>query len=110
MRLIVTMITVVLLVAVAAPALAHGGYRERNSAIIHKVFGKHGDAAVRVARCESGLTIGATNGIYWGLFQVSDHWRRTVPGWGWNAWAQARHAYRVFRLTGSDWSHWECRP
>lgn len=96
-------------ILIAAPT-AQAGYKERNTAIICKVFGKHCAQAVRVARCESGLTIGATNGRYWGLFQVSDHWRRTVPGWGWNAWAQARHAYRVFKLTGSNWSHWSCRP
>lgn len=109
MRLICLIVTTMaVFVTVATPA--SGGYRERNAAIIHKVFGRYGSQAVRVARCESGLTIGARNGQYLGLFQVSGHWRRTVPGWGWDAWSQARHAYRVFRLTGSDWSHWSCRP
>jgi hypothetical protein len=67
-----------------------------------------GYQAVRVAKCESGwsLTPRAHNGRYLGLFQVSDHWRRTVPGWGWNPWAQSLHAYRVWRLVG--WSHWAC--
>ena len=46
------------------------GYRERNTRVIHAVFGKYGAQAVRVARCESGLTIGATNGQYLGLFQM----------------------------------------
>jgi hypothetical protein len=67
-----------------------------------------GYQAVRVAKCESGwsLTPRAHNGIYLGMFQVSSHWRTAVPGWGMNPWAQALHAYRVWRLVG--WSHWAC--
>lgn len=68
-----------------------------------------GSQALRVARCEAGprLSPWARNGRYLGIFQVSDHWRATVPGFAWNPWAQSRHAYRVYRLTGG-WSHWEC--
>lgn len=68
-----------------------------------------GYQALRIAKCESGwsLTPRAQNGRYVGVFQVSDHWRRTVPGFRMNAWAQSRHAYRVYRLTGG-WSHWSC--
>ena len=67
-----------------------------------------GNEAIQVARCESGPALWpwARNRIYWGMFQVSDHWRATVPGWAWNPWAEARHAYRVWRLVG--WGHWEC--
>jgi hypothetical protein len=43
---------------------------------------------------------------YWGIFQVSSHWRETVPGFAFNIWSQAKHAARVHRLVG--WSHWEC--
>ena len=68
-----------------------------------------GYQALRVAKCESGwsLAVYAGNGIYRGMFQVSPHWRATVPGWAWNPWAQSRHAYRIYRLTGG-WSHWSC--
>ncbi len=67
--------------------------------------------AWQVAGCESGWTFSpwASNGRYLGIFQVSDHWRRTVPGFRFNVWAQARHAHRVYRLTGG-WSHWACSP
>lgn len=67
-----------------------------------------GNEALAVAYCESGPNLWpyARNGRYWGMFQVSDHWRATVPGWSWSPWAEARHAYRVWRLVG--WSHWEC--
>ena len=76
------------------------------------VFGRYGWQAVNVAKCETGGTFNvyARNGQYVGLFQVSDHWRRTVPGFGFTPLAQARHAYRVFRATGYSWSHWTCRP
>lgn len=79
---------------------------------IYAVFGKYGAQAVEVARCETGGTfsIYADNGQYLGLFQVSAHWRRVVPGFAYTPLAQARHAYRVFRLTGSNWSHWTCKP
>ena len=66
--------------------------------------------AQRVAWCESRFNPHARNGQYWGLYQVSSHWRRTVPGWGWTLEAQARHALRVYRRTGSTWRHWRCRP
>lgn len=76
------------------------------------VFGPYGTQAVSVARCETGGTFNvyARNGQYVGLFQVSDHWRQTVPGFGFTPLAQARHAYRVFRATGYSWRHWTCQP
>lgn len=77
---------------------------------IRQTFGPYADEAIRVATCESELKPWARNGQYLGLFQVSEHWRRTVPGFGSSALAQARHAYRVFRLTGSTWAHWTCKP
>jgi hypothetical protein len=107
MRLIVAMITVGLLFVTSVQA--HGGYRERNSAVIHKVFGKYGSQAVRVAECESGLTIGARNGQYLGLFQMGDFARSTYRH-SWHAWGQARAAYRYFVASGRDWSPWSCKP
>ena len=67
-----------------------------------------GEKAIDVAYCESGpkLWPWAHNGEHLGMFQVSGHWRATVPGWGWGPWQQARHAYRVWHLVG--WGHWDC--
>jgi hypothetical protein len=77
---------------------------------ICKAFGARCAEAIRVSWCESHWHTTARNGRYLGLFQVSDHWRRTVPGWGPTPLEQARHAHRVFVLTGSTWRHWECKP
>lgn len=108
MRSIVVMVTTVC-VFVTLTSVAQAGYRERNSAIIHKVFGRYGSQAVRVARCESGLTIGARNGQYLGLFQMG-HFARSTYGHSWHAWGQARAAYRYFVASGRDWSPWACKP
>lgn len=65
--------------------------------------------AVRVFYCESTLNPRARNGRYWGIAQVSDDWRRDIPGFAWTTEAQARHALRVFRRVGSSFSPtWEC--
>jgi hypothetical protein len=66
--------------------------------------------AWQVAWCETGgtMSVWAENGQYLGLFQVSSQWRRSIAGFAFNPWAQARHAHRIYALTG--WSPWECRP
>jgi hypothetical protein len=67
------------------------------------------EATIISTRCEakSGSPwAGFGKHDYWGIFQVSEHWRDTVPGFAFNVWAQAKHAARVYRLVG--WSHWEC--
>ncbi len=99
--------TAIALLLVAPTAGA--GYKERNSAVICKVFGPHCQQAIRVARCESGLTIGATNGQYLGLFQMGSY-ARSKYGHSWNPWGQARAAYRYFVDSGKDWSPWSCKP
>ena len=101
-----------LVTALAAGALVYAApvHASTESRAICATFRSYCSQALAVARCESGLSIWARNGQYLGLFQVSARWRATVPGWGMNAWAQARHAYKVFKLTGSDWSPWTCRP
>lgn len=79
--------------------------------LIHCVFGRHGDKAVQVATCESTLTPSKKNGQYWGLFQVSKNWRDTIPGFGWTAESQVRHAWKVFNHpdVGQQWSPtWSC--
>ena len=78
---------------------------------IHHVFGPYGDQAVRVAECESGLSIWAKNGQYAGLFQMGSSERSLYSRayyWGW--WEQIRSAHRYFVASGRDWSPWSCRP
>jgi len=75
--------------------------------IICRVFGSHCREAVAVARCESTLSVYARNGDYWGLFQFGS-FARAHYGFAWNAWTQARAAYRYYRDAG--WSPWTCRP
>ena len=101
-----------LLSLAALPALAGGADAYKVRGEICAAFGPRCSEAIEVARCETGGTfdVYARNGRYWGIFQVSDHWRRTISGFAWSARAQARHAYKVFRRTGSTWAHWTCRP
>jgi hypothetical protein len=106
MRGAILLALVVLAVVAATPAQA--GYQERNAAVICKVFGPHCQQAIRVARCESGLTIGAENGQYLGLFQMGSHERRLF-GHGETARDQAVAAHRYFVRSGRDWSPWSCR-
>lgn len=106
---VIPIVLVVLALLPAVAAAGNEGYRERNSFVIRQVFGRYGDQAVRVARCESGLTIGATNGQYLGLFQMGSY-ARSKYGHAWNPWGQARAAYRYFVDSGRDWSPWSCKP
>lgn len=68
----------------------------------------YGREAWNVSGCESGHSIWAKNGQYLGLFQVSSQWRRVIPGFAMNPWAQARHAFKVFTRTGWAWGPWSC--
>jgi hypothetical protein len=105
------MLTTCLLILSSTSATASSEPPASIKQAICAAFGPRCGEAVRVAGCETGGTfdIHAQNGRYWGLYQVSEHWRRTVPGFAWNAWAQARHAHRVFVKVGRKWSpHWSC--
>lgn len=104
-----TMVVAALLLVPVSSATAAEDYQERNARVIRVVFGKYGEQAVRVSRCESGLTIGAQNGQYLGLFQMGSS-ERARYGHGWNPWAQAKAAYRYFVASGRDWSPWSCKP
>ena len=111
---IVAFVIVLFLAMGSAPAESKpsriASMQARAKPIICQVFGRYCQQALRVSWCESRHYKWAVNGQYRGLFQVSAHWRSSVPGWAPGAWAQARHAYKVFRLTGSNWGHWTCRP
>lgn len=78
---------------------------------IRAVFGKYASQALSVSYCETGGTYStrATNGQYWGLFQMGE-WERATYGHGASALAQARAAWRYFVASGRDWSPWECKP
>jgi hypothetical protein len=107
MRVIVGILACALVLA--APA---GAVKTRSSstvAAIRSVFGPYGSQAVRVASCESGLSVWARNGQYLGLFQMGSRERATY-GHGWDAWSQSRAAYRYFVASGRDWSPWSCKP
>lgn len=91
-------------------AIPAASTRAKREAAIRKVFGPyHGAAAVRVARCESGVRPWAQNGQYVGLFQMGAAERRRY-GHGVNTWQQARAARRYFVASGKDWSPWGCKP
>jgi hypothetical protein len=84
--------------------------------IICSVFGAHCSEALRVAWCESRMNVYARNGQYLGLFQFGS-FARARYGFAWNAWAQARAAYRYFldalhdpKTGHNGWAPWECRP
>jgi hypothetical protein len=80
--------------------------------IICQVFGPYCAQAQRVALCEGGSpvpSVNARNGQYEGIFQMGS-FARARYGHGWDAWSQARAAYRYFVASGQDWSPWECRP
>ena len=78
-------------------------------AVICRVFGGYCAQALAVARCESGLSTGARNGEYRGLFQMGSSERR-LYGHGAGAAAQARAAHSYFVRSGRDWSPWSCKP
>ena len=89
----------------ARPAVAPAG----PEAAIRYVFGVYADQALRVAGCESGLSVYARNGQYQGLFQMGEH-ERAIYGNAADAVGQAQAAYRYFVASGRDWSPWSCKP
>ena len=108
LRLTVLTIAVVLAMG-TTPAEASS--KGQNKAIICKVFKNYCKQALRVSWCESRWEIwaGYKKHQYWGLFQMGTS-ERARYGHGWNAWAQARAAWRYFVASGKDWSPWSCKP
>lgn len=72
---------------------------------IRSVFGDASDAALAIARCESGLSTRAQNGQYLGMFQMGDY-ARSQYGHSHTALGQARAAYAYYQDAG--WGPWEC--
>ena len=97
------------LTGAASAKTPHSTTTSSASFAICYTFGPYCGQALRVARCESGLSIWAHNGQYLGLFQMGKN-ERAKYGHAWNAWAQAVSAYRYFIDSGRDWSPWSCKP
>lgn len=95
--------------AYAAPARWQWDHLAHRTWIVRFVFGRYGDQAVRVARCESGIRPWAHNGQFLGVFQMGSM-ERARYGHGAGTWAQAFAARRYFIASGRDWSPWACRP
>ncbi len=99
-----TLTLTVVLSAFLVPAAQAGSSEQA----IRSVFGRYGQQAVNVARCESGLRTWASNGQYLGLFQMGS-WARSRFGHGADAYTQARAAYAYFRVNGYSWrGAWSC--
>lgn len=79
------------------------------AAAICSVFGGYCSQAISVARCESGLSVYASNGQYLGLFQMGTY-ARSRYGHSYTAYGQARAAYGYFRDSGYSWAPWSCKP
>lgn len=93
-----------------APEKPRRGTPAYRAWIIHRVFGIYGWQAVRVARCESGLSNWAKNGQYLGMFQMGSSERARYGHSNRSPWVQARAAHRYFVASGRDWSPWACKP
>jgi hypothetical protein len=105
---VLAIVLLALLIPGNAIAIPRGNATPEARAIC-TTFGRYCSQALRVAGCESGLSIWAKNGQYLGLFQMGSY-ARARYGHGSNPWAQARAAYHYFLDSGQDWSPWSCKP
>lgn len=86
--------------------------------VIRRVFpDEYESAAVRVAKCESGLREDARNGQYWGLFQIGVrvHAGRLreiglSPEELLSASGNAEAALDLFVRSNRTWQPWSCKP
>lgn len=97
-------------------------YQRDGSAVsmIRQIFGPHAPAALRVARCESGLNTQAYNPITisgshaTGVFQIlyPSTWRGTSQAARspYNPIANIVAAHDIFVHDGYSWRAWACRP
>jgi LysM repeat protein len=89
-------------------------------AMISRVFGPYASAAIRVARCESGLNPRAYNPISVGGSHAMGVFQILYPG-TWMGTPQASHspydamanilaAHSIFVRDGYSWREWACKP
>lgn len=94
-----------------APAVTSG---ETIPAMIRRIFGPYGQAAITVATCESGLNPNAYNPSgATGLFQIMPGtWAGTSEAGQspYNAAANATAAHEIFVRDGYSWREWVCKP
>jgi hypothetical protein len=82
-------------------------YPPRVEDIIMEVFGPSvGGFAQSVAKCESHFHTWATNGQYYGIFQMGSHERSIYGGSSSNPWEQVRAAHAYYLDAG--WGPWQC--
>lgn len=77
---------------------------------IRATFGEHGDLAVKVAFCESGLNPKAKNSTSSarGLFQVMQSWHKINEKWLFNPDINIQVAHGLFKESGNSFSpHWD---
>lgn len=87
---------------------------------IRTIFGQYGDAAIRVADCESdfdpnqvnSISIGGSHAA--GVFQIlyPSTWNSTSY-WKYSPFdyrANIRAAYEIFKGDGYSWRQWQCKP
>lgn len=69
---------------------------------------KHRKRAIRIMMCESGGSVTARNGEYYGLFQLGKRERETYAGRGYRTGFQQVHAaYNLWSYRG--WQPWSCK-
>jgi uncharacterized membrane protein YeiB len=88
------------------------------TSVIRSTFGPYADQAIRIATCESTLNPSAVNSQAIGnshaegLFQIlyPSTWRGTSQASAspFDARANARAAYEIFRRDGFSWREWQC--
>lgn len=89
--------------------------------IIHVWFDRYGasmddkEDAIEVARCESSLNPRATNGVHYGLFQISRTYheaRARSLGYTWDEMLQAGPNSHVAASLWAEegWGPWSCKP
>ncbi len=109
-----------LMLGVAVPGAQAAHNRQDIPALINRVFGPDGPAAIRVAQCESGLNPSAYNPISVGgshaegLFQIlvpSTWWTTSQAGNSpYDAQANTLAAHEIFVRDGHSWREWVCQP
>ncbi|GCF07524.1 hypothetical protein [Dictyobacter arantiisoli] len=87
---------------------------------INDAFGSYSGQALRIAQCESTMNPGATNSMAIGnshaegLFQIlyPSTWSGTSQAGAspYDARANARAAFEIFKRDGYSWREWQCQP
>jgi hypothetical protein len=100
----------------------HGGNPGQQVIIndIQAVFGPYAAGALNIARCESGYDPNAWNatpilgshasGVFQILYPVTWNSTSYAKYSPYDAWANVRAAYEIFKRDGDSWREWACTP